>query len=137
MKIILFLILITGFTFSQDLFYDSQTWTSGAVSDTFDLGTDTKKTFSDYVSSNEETRAIAFWFDGTWTNTTFTVYACTSLAGTFDPVQEADGTALTITMASNIWVLLDPKFYAGMRYIRLVGSAEGGARTLVIVRRRY
>ena len=40
-------------------------------------------------------------------------------------------------MASNRYVILDPKFYAGMRFIRLVGSAEGGARTLIIVKRQY
>lgn len=128
---------MTGLTFSQDLFYDSQTWTSGAVSDTFDLGTDTRKIISDYGGSNEETRAVGLWFDGTWTNTTLTVYACTTLAGTFDPVTNLDGTALIITMASDTWVYLEPRFFAGMRFIRLVGSAEGGARTLVIIRRRY
>jgi hypothetical protein len=131
------MLIMTGLVFSQNLIYTSQTWTNGAISDTLDLGTDSDLVFSDYGSTEQETRVIGLWFDGTWTNTSFTVQACTSLTGTFDAVTDKDGTALTITMASNKWVYLNPQTWAGLRYIRLVGSAEGGARTLVIIRRRY
>ena len=114
----------------------SQTWASGAISDTIDLGFDTNKLLQDYTGGNEN-RVVGLWFDGTWTNTSLTVYACDTFDGTYDPVTEADGTALTITMASNTWVLLEPRFYAGFRFIRLVGSAEGGARTLKPIKRRF
>ncbi|KKL79501.1 hypothetical protein LCGC14_2014220, partial [marine sediment metagenome] len=90
----------------------------------------------DYGGGNE-IRLIGLWFDGTWTNTSFTVKACTTLTGTFDPVTDSDGTALTITMASNTWVWLDPRMFAGLRYIQLVGSQEGGIRTLVLIKRIY
>ena len=135
-KWLLLSMLLMGFTFGQNLIYDPVVFPTGAISDTLDLGLNTSKLLQDYAGG-DEVRVIALWFNGTWTNTTFTVYACTTLAGTYDPVTEADGTALTITMASNTWVLLDPKFYAGMRYIRLVGSAEGGNRDLIKVLREY
>ena len=139
MKIIkwfLLAILLTGFTYGQNLIYASQTWSTTAISDTIDLGIDTEKLLQDYGGGNE-VRAVGLWFDGTWTNTTLTVYACTTLGGTYDPVTNADGTALTITMASNTWVWLEPRTFAGMRFIRLLGSAEGGNRTLVVIKRIY
>jgi hypothetical protein len=136
-KWLLLAILLTGFTYGQNLIYESKTWTSAAISDTIDMGSDTNKLLSDYGGTQEEVRIIGIWFDGTWTNTTLTVYACTTLGGTYDPVTNSDGTALTITMATNTWVYLEPRFFAGMDFIRLVGSAEGGARTYVVIKRRY
>jgi len=139
MKIIkwLLVLILTGFTYGQgNLIYTQETWLSGAASDTLDLGLDTEKLLQDYSGGNE-IRVIALWFDGTWTNTSITVLACTSLTGTYDPVTDIDGTALTITMASNTWVYLDPQTYAGLRYIQLSGSAEGGARTLKLIKRIY
>ena len=121
---------------AQNLTYEAVTWPSGAISDSLDLGLDLDKVESDYYGG-DEFRAVGLWFDGTWTNTTLTVYACTTLTGTFDAVTGTDGTALTITMATNTWVWLKPIEFAGLRFIRLVGSAEGGARTLVVIKRRY
>lgn len=138
LKWLLLALVLTGFTYGQgNLIYDPQTWANTFVSDTIDLGFDTEKVMSDYGFVQQEARAVGLWFDGTWTNTSFTVSACTSLTGTYDPVQDADGVALTITMASNIWVWLEPRIFAGMRFIQLSGSAEGGARNLVVIRRRY
>ena len=139
MKIIkwfLLAVLLTGFTYGQNLIYEPQTWANTFVSDTIDLGIDKEKLLEDYGGGNE-VRAIGLWFDGTWTNTSLTVKACTTLTGAFDPVKDADGTALTITMASNTWVWLEPRTFAGMRYIQLSGSAEGGDRTLVVIKRIY
>ena len=139
MKIIkwfLLAILLTGFTYGQNLIYTPQTWATTEISDTIDIGVDLEKLLEDYGDGNE-VRLIGLWFDGTWTNTSLTVYACTTLTGTYDPVTDADGTALTITMASNTWVWLEPRTFAGIRYIRLVGSAEGGNRTLVVIKRIY
>ncbi len=139
MKIIkwfLLAIILTGLTYSQNLIYDAVDWPTGAISDSIDLGLNTSKLLQDYAGG-DEVRAIALWFNGTWSNTSLTVYACSTLAGTYDPVTNADGTALTITMASNTWVYLEPRFFAGIRYMRLVGSAEGGARDLIKVLREY
>ncbi len=136
-KILLFLIIMSGALSAQgNLIYSSQTWANTFVSDSIDLGLDTELLQSGY-DLGTEVRAIALWFDGTWTNTSLTVKACTSLTGSYDAVKEADGTAITITMASNTWVILDPKIFAGLRFIQLSGSAEGGARTLVVVKRIY
>ena len=137
MKKILFLFFILTITaFSQNLTYQYITWPSGAISDTLDLGTDLNYLGYDYNFGTEQ-RAVGLWFNGTWTNTSLAVYACDSLAGTYDVVKGSDGTALTITMATNTWVWLKPTEFAGLRYIRLVGSAEGGARTLVLIKRIY
>lgn len=137
MKIIFLLaVLLTGFTYGQNLIYTPQTWANGFISDTIDVGIDTEKLLQDYGGGNE-VRLIGLWFDGTWTNTSFTVKACTSLTGTYDAVKNASGTALTITMASNTWVWLEPTTFAGLRYIQLSGSAEGGIRTLVVIKRIY
>jgi len=129
--------MLSGFTLAQNLVYVSQTWASGAISDSIDLGYDTNETNPQNMPSGDEYRVIGLWFDGTWTNTSLTVYASSTLGGTYDPVQDIDGTALTITMASNIWVWLKPQEFAGFRFIRLVGSAEGAARTLIVVKRQY
>ncbi len=139
MKIIkwfLLAVLLTGSTYGQNLIYTPQTWASGFVSDTIDVGIDTEKLLQDYGGGNE-VRLIGLWFDGTWTNTSFTVKACTTLTGTYDAVTDADGTALTITMASNTWVWLEPRIFAGLRFIQLSGSAEGDDRTLVPIKRIY
>ena len=136
MKRLLLILFLTPFLMAQNLTYEAVTWPSGAISDSLDLGLDLDKVESDYYGG-DEFRAVGLWFDGTWTNTTLTVYACTTLTGTFDAVTGTDGTALTITMATNTWVWLKPIEFAGLRFIRLVGSAEGGARTLVVIKRRY
>ncbi len=140
MKIIkwFLVLLITGFTYGQgNLIYTDVAWPNGAISDTLDLGFDTEVIESRYGSVQQEGRVIGLWFDGTWTNTLFTVQACTTLVGTFDAVKDINGTALTITMASNTWVYLEPRFFAGLRFIRLVGSAEAAERTLVVITRLY
>lgn len=139
MKIIkwfLLSIMLAGFTLGQNLIYTSQTWANGFISDTIDIGIDSEKILQDYGSGNE-VRLIGLWFDGDWSNTSLTVKACTTLTGTYDAVTDADGTALTITMASNTWVYLEPRYFAGFRYIQLSGNAEGGARTLVVIKRIY
>ena len=137
-KWFLLAILLTGLTYGQgNLIYSPQTWANTFVSDTIDVGADTELIISPYGSVQQEARLIGLWFDGTWTNTSFTVKACTTLTGTYDAVTDASGTALTITMASNTWVWLEPRTFAGMRFIQLSGSAEGGDRNLVVIKRVY
>lgn len=140
MKIIKWLLLavLTGFTYGQgNLIYTQETWLNGAASDTIDIGLDTEKLLQDYSGGNE-IRLIGLWFDGTFTNTNITVLACTSLTGTYDAVTNIDGTALTITMASNKWIYLDPTTFAGIRFIRLLGDAnEAAERSYVLIKRRY
>ena len=139
MKIIkwfLLSILFIGFTYGQNLVFESKTWGSATSSVTIDMGVDSEELISPYDLGSEQ-RLIAIQFEGTWTSTSLTVSASSSAAGDYDDVFEMDGTAVTITMASNRYVILDPKFYAGLRYIILTGSSEGGARTYVLVFRQY
>ena len=138
MKIIKWLLLaviLTGFTYGQNLIYTTMTWANATTALEIDIGLDTELILQDYTGGNE-IRLIGLWFDGTWTNTSVTVKASTT-AGSYDAVKEADGTALTITMASNTWVWLEPRIFAGLRFIELSGSSEGGARTLVLIKRIY
>ncbi len=137
MKVLLFLLMMTGFTLSQNLLFLSQTWANATSSVTIDLGKDTNEALPSYMPGGDEFRVIAIQFEGTWTSTSLTVSASSSASGDYDDVFEQDGTAVTITMASDRYVILDPKFYAGLRYIKLTGSSEGGARTYVLVKRQY
>ncbi len=139
MKIIkwfLLSILFIGFTYGQNLSFLSQTWANATSSVTIDLGADLEELVPPYDSGSEY-RVIAIQFEGTWTSTSLTVSASSSASGDYDDVFEMDGTAVTITMASDRYVILDPKFYAGLRFIKLTGSSEGGARIYVLVKRQY
>lgn len=137
MKQILIFLLLSLPLFAQNLKYESFTCANNDSIITLDLAYDWDRIISEYSAGNEF-RAIGLWFDGTWTNTTFTVLACTSSTGTFDPVYDESGTALTITMASNRWIWLKPIEFAGLRYVKLRGAVkEGGARAGVIIKRLF
>ena len=134
---VILIVLMTGFALGQNLLFDSQTWTNATSSVTIDLGKDTNEMIPSYMPGGDEFRIIAIQFEGTWTSTSLTVSASSSASGDYDDVFEQDGTAVTIKMASDRYVILDPKFYAGLRYIKLTGSSEGGARTYVLIKRQY
>lgn len=137
MKILFFLILALSFSYGQNLSFESKTWANATSSVTIDLGFDVNEAIPSYMPSGDEFRVIAIQFEGTWTSTSLTVSASSSASGDYDDVFEQDGTAVTITMASDRYVILDPKLYAGIRFMKLTGSSEGGARTYVLVKRQY
>ena len=136
MKLIAFVFLLTSITFAQNVNYSTFTVANNDSNATIDLGYDLSQIQANYYEGFEF-RAIAILFAGTWTNTTFTVYAALTAAGTYYQVTSG-GTALTITMSSNKWEVLEPIKFAGLRYIKLVGAEkEGGARTGYIIKRTY
>jgi len=136
-KLLILLIIFSAVTSAQNLVYDSGTVSSGDSIITIDLGADLNRLQQDYAGGNE-LRLIAVVFTGTWTNTSFTVSASNAANGTYYDVYDADGTQLTITMASNRWIWLEPIKFAGLRYLKLTGAtAEGGTRTYWIVERIY
>ena len=69
-------------------------------------------------------------FDGT----TITFTAARTPEGTYRPVYNTDGTALTVTTAASRHIAIVPETFAGVRYVKLVaGTAQTGATTLTLV----
>ena len=55
---------------------------------------------------------------------------------TYVPIYDSAGVAITATVSTSRWTVLDPADFAGMAYIKVVsGSAEGAARTIVLIAR--
>ena len=135
-KIILLVGLFVSVSLAQNLDYIETIVDSTDSTIVINMGTDTDEIYSDYSGGNEY-RIIGLLFVGTWTNTSLTVKANTTGTGTFYAVKSRDGTALTITMATNTWVYLTPAEFAGLRYMELSGSDEGDTRTLYLIKRQY
>ena len=139
MKTILIMLFAVTLAFAQgNLEYVTATVANGDSVITVDLGYDLNQSTPDYVTTGNEHRIIGIVFTGTWTNTSFTVSASNASDGTYYDVYADDETQLTITMASNRWIWLDQKNYAGIRYVRFTGAvAEGDARTYWLIKRQY
>ncbi|MBK7380418.1 MAG: hypothetical protein IPJ03_15800 [Ignavibacteriales bacterium] len=136
-KIILLVGLFVSISLAQNLTYEVVTVDSADSTITIDLGVDYNAVSADYAGGNEF-RVIGLLFSGTWTNTSLTVKANIDGGATYYTVKDRDGTALTITMATNVWVYLKPTEFAGMRYIELSSTTpEGDTRTLYLIKRQY
>lgn len=70
----------------------------------------------------------------TFTGTTLTFEASSSIDGTFVPVKAGtSGSNLTYTVAQSTYAALDPKDFYGLNFIKVVsGSSEGSDRTLIL-----
>lgn len=68
------------------------------------------------------------------TGVAFTFTVCETADGTFVPLKTtASGTALSYTVAASGYYVIDPKDFAGVRFIKIVsGSTELAARTLLL-----
>lgn len=136
-KIILLVGLFVSVSLAQNLTYETVTVDSADSTITIDLGVDYNAVSADYAGGNEF-RVIGLLFSGTWTNTSLTVKANVDGGATYYTVKDRDGTALTIAMATNVWVYLKPTEFAGMRYIELSSATpEGDTRTLYLIKRQY
>ena len=69
------------------------------------------------------------------TSTSMTFTAATAAGGTFVPVYDVGGAAAySITVGTSRYVPVDPRVFAGIRYLKAVGgSTEGGSRTITLV----
>lgn len=69
-----------------------------------------------------------------FTGTALSFQMSDSEAGTFVPVKTAvGGTALSYTVAPGQYNAIDPKYFQGIQFLKIVsGTAEGAARTLQI-----
>lgn len=66
-------------------------------------------------------------FDGA----ALTFEACDTEDGTFVPVNDKSGTAVTYTVTQATYAAIDPKDFYGINFLKIVsGSAESAARTL-------
>ena len=54
--------------------------------------------------------------------------------GTYRPLRDSSGTAISVTVAASRHILVEPQTFAGARWLKLVsGTAEGAARTITLV----
>ena len=69
------------------------------------------------------------------TGTALTFTASTSLAGTYDAVQDEGGAiAYSVTLAANKWIPVKAIVFAGVPFVKLVsGSTEAAARTFKLI----
>ena len=73
-----------------------------------------------------------------WTTADITFTASESEGGTYVPVYNTDGTALTISsVAASRWYAIAPQDFAGTPYLKLVSSvAQAGGDGLIVAMRR-
>ena len=139
MKIIkwFLVLLLTGFTYGQaNLIFDVGVVESDD-SITIDLGLDTKELVPKTVGG-AEARAIAFVMSGTWTNDSLQVYAAVSPDSTYFPVYFNDAVLTLVATTGNSYIGLEPRHFAGIRYLMFVMPAnEAANRTYHVVRRQY
>jgi len=140
-KLIFLIMLMTGFTFGQNLYFTSDT--TGTATNTedsikIDLGFDTEVLESPYGFVQQEARAIAMYRTGTWTNDSLGVYAAVDPDSPYVAVYY-DGAVLTeVGTTGGDYLLFNPQKYAGIRYLMFnMPANEGANRVFVIVRRRY
>lgn len=69
-----------------------------------------------------------------FTGTALTFEVCDTAGGTFVPLKSTtSGTALSYTVAQGTYAAIDPKDFYGVQFLKIKsGSAEGGARTLIV-----
>lgn len=71
-----------------------------------------------------------------FTGTTLTFTASDTATGTFAPVKDGAGAAVSKTVAAGDYIYIDPVLFAGIRHLKIVsGSAEAAERVLKLATR--
>ena len=136
-KLIFLIMMLTGFTFGQNLIFTSGTCVS-QDSITIDLDYDTELIQSDYGFTQQEARAIGVVLHGTWTNDSLKVYAAMDPDSTYYPVYYDGAVVTEIATTGSSYICFNPQHYAGIRYLMFILPAnEAATRMYTIVRRRY
>lgn len=65
-------------------------------------------------------------------STSFTFTCATAAGGTFVTLQSPGGTDYTVTIASSKYIALPATVFAGVRFMKLVGSASETAKTFTL-----
>ncbi len=69
----------------------------------------------------------------TFTGTTMTFQTAPSATGSYVAMVDGAGNAVSKTVASSQYLVLDPNVFAGVRYLKISsGSSEGADRTLTL-----
>lgn len=72
-------------------------------------------------------------FPAVFTGTTITFQMCDTIGGTYVPVHNAAGTAITYTIAASRYAAIDPKDFHGINFLKIVaGTAQAADRTLTV-----
>lgn len=72
----------------------------------------------------------------TFTGTSISFQAATSLGGTYQTVIDGSGSTLSKNVSQGKYLILDPSEFASLQFIKIVSSAtEGSQRDLVLVSR--
>ena len=78
-----------------------------------------------------------FMLPDTFTGTALTFEAAPTEDGTYRSVTNSSGTAISVTVATDAHVLIEPQTFAGVRWLKIVsGSTEGADRTIGLVLHR-
>jgi hypothetical protein len=98
------------------------TWTSAsATSDATHIG---------------DAAVLALELPATFTGTTLAIHGCSTSGGTFAALQDAAATVVSITVAADKRIYLDPVITAGWPWIKLVsGASEAAGRTVNLMTR--
>jgi hypothetical protein len=79
---------------------------------------------------------VGVYIPAAFTGTAITFTACSTATGTFSPLKDGAGAAISKTVAAGDYIYLDPVLFAGVAFVKIVsGSAEAAARTLTLVAR--
>lgn len=79
---------------------------------------------------------VGVYIPAAFTGTAISFQTSPTLTGTYAPVKDGAGAAVSKTVAASDYVYLDPTIFAGVGFLKIVsGSAEGAARTLTIAAR--
>ncbi len=139
MKIIkwLLVLLLTGLTYGQgNLFFTSDTTSGDSLM--LDLSYDTEVIQSEYGYTQQETRAIAIYRTGAWTNDSMAVYAAVDADSPYVAIYFNEAVLTLVGTTGADYIIFDPRHFAGIRYLKLVFPAtEAAKRSYTIVRRRY
>ncbi len=77
---------------------------------------------------------VGILLPATFTGTALTFEAAEALAGTYRVVKAVGGSSVSLTVAQNTYVAVDPTALQGVNFIKLVsGSTEGSARTITLI----
>lgn len=80
----------------------------------------------------------AIYLPASFTGTALTFTASTELAGTYQSIRNADGTALTLVVAQGNMYKLAPADFIGVKYLKIVSdSSEGAERTINVAIRDF
>jgi len=79
---------------------------------------------------------VGVYIPASFTGTAITFQSAPTLAGTYSPIKDGAGAAVSKTVAAGDYVYLDPTIFAGVGFIKVVsGSSEAAERTITVAAR--